>query len=71
MIVVICWCLSYGGIIMISQASVRNVGNGGESAAESALDLPPLSVTVALSDLYRRIAFHTALGEDEMPPSRP
>ncbi len=38
---------------------------------EAALELPPIQVTIALSDLYRRIAFDPTLGGAESPPSRP
>jgi Uma2 family endonuclease len=74
-------CPSLQGYVLIEQSEPRIEGYFRQTdgswqvrdveGIESALDLPPLAVTVALGDLYRRIAFDPTLGGDESPPSRP
>lgn len=74
-------CPSLQGYLLIEQTEPRIEGyfrQGDQTwqvrdanGIESALDLPPIQVTVALSDLYRRIAFNPTLGGDDSPPFRP
>lgn len=74
-------CSSLRGYLLIEQSEPRIEGYFRQpdgawlvrdvDGIESALNLPPLQVTLALSDLYRRIAFDRTLGGDESPPSRP
>lgn len=74
-------CPSLQGYLLIEQSEPRVEGYFRQpdgawlvrdaDGIESALNLPPLAVTVALSDLYRRIAFDSALGRDESLLTRP
>jgi Uma2 family endonuclease len=74
-------CSSLQGYLLIEQSEPRVEGYFRQPdgawqvrdvyGIESALNLPPIEVTLALSDLYRRIAFDPTLGGDESPPTRP
>ncbi|PJF27046.1 MAG: hypothetical protein CUN53_05515 [Phototrophicales bacterium] len=74
-------CPSLQGYLLIEQGEPRiesyfRQPDGGwqmrdADGIESALDLPPLQVTIALRDLYRRIAFDPTLGGDESSLGRP